>query len=203
MIKNSLNRWVLVLVTLLSIQHLEANKGQVVELNLNDDDLELNIARVKSWSRNSQTYFGAGFLSSYHKESEKKLSMADLTMTHVGITEIPGIGFGLGFKYIYSDLDAIIKKREANALAIRLKMMYTLPIVVRSVVGLTVNYAPSSLVFSDNLDRFREYRLELNFEPIEGGWIYFGYRHVGFDFDDRKDEVELSDSTYIGMKLYF
>ena len=196
-------RLVLIVVMLGCMSSVNAG-NQVVELNLNENDLELSLARVQSWSKHAQTFFGMGFLSSIQtiNGEKKKVTMADATMTHVGNTEVKGLGIGLGFKAIYSDLNMFIPKQTAEALAVRFKLLYTLPIVVKSIVSATINYAPGSLSFSSGLERYSDNRFEINFQPIPAGWFYIGYRKVSFGIEN-SGELVLNESGYLGYKIYF
>ena len=52
----------------------------ILEININNDDLEMEYARVKAFSRNSQTFIGAGFLKSYDDDDiENIIYYATLT----------------------------------------------------------------------------------------------------------------------------
>jgi len=203
----------LVLALSFNVMAWSANHGNVLEININNDDLEVELAKMKAWSRNSQTFFGAGFLKSYDEDDVENL-LYYATLTQVGYTDIRGFSFGIGFRGIYSELDEKAnpikdEKKNTSALAARAKLLYTLPLRVKTIISATYNYAPKSLCFSNDLTAYREYRLEINAEPIDGGWLYAGLRDIEFEFDDdkvpatRDNTYTLNHAGYVGFKLYF
>jgi hypothetical protein len=193
-----------------------ARKGNsVVELNINNDDLELHFATLKKWSRNSQTYFGIGVLSGYDDydydgDDKHEHKLYDATLTQIGYTDIKGISFGVGFKAVYANLDDLPtdKDLDVSAVGLRLKLLYTLPLRVKTIVAGTYNFAPKSLCFSSDLSRYNEYRLEINAEPIDGAWVYAGFREIEFTFEDLavvdgEDTYTFNKAGYFGVKIYY
>lgn len=184
------------------------NAGSVVEININEEDLEVDYASVTNWSRNSQTYFGAGFLNAYDDDGIQN-TLYNVTLTQVGYTDIKGVAFGIGVRGVFGllneevNIDGNEKEKEVAALGMRLKLLYTFPLRVKTMLVGTYNYAPKSLSFSEDLERYSEYRVELNIEPIDGGWIYGGLRGIDFKFEHLDDTYTLNKTAYAGIKIFF
>ncbi len=184
------------------------NTGSVVEININEEDLEVDYASVTNWSRNSQTYFGAGFFNAYDDNGIKN-TLYNVTLTQVGYTDIKGVAFGIGVRSVFGilneelNIDGDGKEKEVAALGMRLKLLYTFPLRVKTMLVGTYNYAPKSLSFSKDLERYSEYRLELNVEPIDGGWVYAGLRGIDFKFETHDEAYTLNKTAYAGIKIFF
>ena len=182
--------------------------GSVVEININEEDLEVDYASVTNWSRNSQTFFGAGFLNAYDEDGIQN-TLYNVTLTQVGYTDIKGIAFGIGVRGVFGlineevNIDGDGKEKEVAALGMRVKLLYTFPLRVKTMLAGTYNYAPKSLSFSPDLERYSEYRVELNVEPIDGGWIYCGLRGIDFKFEHLDDAYTLNQTAYAGIKIFF
>jgi len=182
--------------------------GSVAEININEEDLEVDYAAVKNWSRNSQTFFGAGFLNAYDDDGIKN-TLYNVTLTQVGYTDIKGVAFGIGVRSVFGllneelNIDGDGKEKEVLALGMRVKLLYTFPLRVKTILSGTYNYAPKSLSFSPDLERYSEYRVELNIEPIDGGWVYAGMRGIDFKFETHDDAYTLNKTAYAGIKIYF
>ena len=182
--------------------------GSVVEININEEDLEVDYASVTNWSRNSQTYFGAGFFNAYDEDGVQN-TLYNVTLTQVGYTDIKGVAFGIGVRGVFGlineevNIDGDGKEKEIAALGMRLKLLYTFPLRVKTMLVGTYNYAPKSLSFSEDLERYSEYRVELNVEPIDGGWVYCGLRGIDFKFEHLDDAYTLNKTAYAGIKIFF
>jgi hypothetical protein len=184
------------------------NGGNVMEININDEDLEIDFASITEWSRNSQTYFGAGAFNAYDADGVKN-TLYNVTLTQVGYTDIKGVSFGIGLRGVLGLLNKDLniggnnKEKEVAALGMRLKLLYTFPVRVKTVLAGTYNYAPKSLVFSEDLENYSEYRIELSAEPIDGGWVFAGFRKIDFTFENLDESYTLNQTTYAGIKIYF
>lgn len=186
------------------------NTGSVVEININEEDLEVDYASITNWSRNSQTYFGAGFFNAYDEDGIQN-TLYNVTMTQVGYTDLKGVAFGIGVRGVFGllngeldiDQDGKESEKEIAALGMRVKLLYTFPLRVKTMLVGTYNYAPKSLSFSEDLERYSEYRVELNIEPIDGGWVYAGMRGIDFKFEHLDDTYTLNKTAYAGIKIFF
>ncbi len=186
---------------------LQARGNNLIDVNINNEDLEVEYTNINAWSRNSQTLFSAGMLNAYDKDDIRHM-LYTVTLMQEGLTDLRGVSFGIGFRGVFSMLDEKVDpygkndSHEVGALGVRAKFMYTFPLRVKTILGLTANYGPRSLSINTEMEQYREYRLELSAEPIDGGWIYAGYRGIEFKFDN--DEVyEMNQKLYVGMKIYF
>jgi hypothetical protein len=186
------------------------NTGSVVEININEEDLEVDYASVTNWSRNSQTYFGAGFFNAYDSDGIRN-TLYNVTLTQVGYTDLKGVAFGIGVRSVFGLLNKELnidgnekeKEKEIAALGMRIKLLYTFPLRVKTMLVGTYNFAPKSLSFSPDLERYSEYRVELNIEPIDGGWVYGGVRGIDFKFENRDETYTLNKTAYAGIKIFF
>ena len=93
-----------IMLFVLSLSLEARNNGNVLEININSDDLEIELAKMKAWSRNSQTFLGVGFLKAYDDDDIEN-TMYYATLTQVGYTDLRGFSFGIGFRGIYGQLD--------------------------------------------------------------------------------------------------
>ena len=175
---------------------LRADQGLILDMNLNDEDLEAEVSKQHNWSRNSRTFFGGGFLNGTD-EYGKQHTMVHAAATHMGLTEIRGFMVGLGAKAIHATLE----NEDVSAFALRGKLFYTLPVKINTILAFTYNYAPKPLSFSE-LTRYSEARLELNFEIIEGGMVYGGWRTIDMELNGNRD-YNFNDAMYLGVKLMF
>jgi len=190
------------------------NTGSILEVNINNDDLEVDYSSVQSWSRNSQTFYGFGALNAYDNDGIQN-TLYNVTLTQVGYTDIKGVGFGIGLRGVFTllnkDVDPYMdqhpdgkgSEKEVGALGLRMKLTYTFPVRVKTILAGTYNYAPRSLSFTQDLESFTESRVELSAEPIDGGWVYLGYRAIDFSFEDGGGTYALNHKAYGGIKIYF
>lgn len=189
------------------VTQLSARGNNLIDVNINNEDLEMEYTSINEWSRNSQTYFSAGVLNAYDADDIHHV-LYTVTMTQVGLTDLRGVGFGIGFRGVFTVLDEAVDPygqndaREVGALGVRAKVMYTFPIRVKTILSGTVNYGPRSLSVNREMEQYREYRIDVNAEPIDGGWVYAGFRTIEFKFDNG-EVYDLNSKLYVGMKIYF
>jgi hypothetical protein len=179
------------------------NGESLLNINLNESDIEFTVDGDEKYSNNSKIYRSIGYIKADNKNDNSK-GMAEAEMMVIGLTALPGISIGMGIKAIATkvDGDKDIDDKNAAALAIKLKVIYTLPLMVKSYLTGSYAYAPNSLSFTD-LDNYYESKVEVNFEVIDGGLVYVGARNIELEFEDIDEKYTYNNSEYFGVKFIF
>lgn len=176
-------------------------KSNMVSLNLNDTDLEFALERSDSASNSSRMYYGVEFLKA-EDEYDKDHNQISGHFSIIGNTPLRGLGVGIGFRAVVTQIKAGGKTYNPLAIPIQLGAIYTLPVVLKSHVSAFVSYAPESLCVND-CESFTEYRFEGAIEPIDGGMIVLGHRNIEYDIKSSKDDYGFNKALYLGFRLYF
>ena len=66
-----------------------------------------------------------------------------------------------------------------------------------------ISYAPNVLSFSEEVEKYFAYSLELNIEPINGVKIYTGYRDTDLKYKNKNNKEKLFEEIYGGIKMTF
>ena len=169
----------------------------MLNINLNEKDIEGSFDNISTISRNTRVYKTLGYLKAEDKYKNSN-SMVEGELLVAGITAIPGFSVGMGIKGVASDIDEADK--VIGAIALKVKAIYTLPLMVKSYVSGSYAYAPDSLTFSD-LENYYETRGEANFEVIDGGIAYLGVRNIEMEFKDVKKKYTFNSSAYFGIRF--
>ncbi|MGE4294873.1 MAG: hypothetical protein AB7E49_04140 [Campylobacterales bacterium] len=172
----------------------------LVSLNLNNTDLEVEYEKNQPAGASSRLYYGVGALNA-EDEFEKTNVMLSGYVSIMGLTPVPGLAASIGFKGVTAAVDVGGEDLTVMALPVRIGVLYTLPLVVRSHVAGFVAYAPKSLALSD-CESYTETRLEAIVEPMEGGMIVLGWRNMQFK-PDGGGTYEFNRSGYLGVKMLF
>ncbi|MCV6608567.1 MAG: YfaZ family protein [Campylobacterales bacterium] len=174
----------------------------LLNINLNEKDIEFSLDSDERYSNNTKIYKSFGFLKG-EDENEEMRTMVEGQMMVMGLTAIPGLSVGMGLKGMATRItDVGNDDLNAGAAALKVKVIYTLPLLVKSYITGSYAYAPESLSFSD-LKNYNETRVEADFEIIDGGMIYGGVRQVDLDFKDIKETYTLNNNAYVGLKFVF
>lgn len=191
-----------VFLFLFTFSHLFSQETNILDVNINNEDLEVEAASLKSWSKNSYTHYSIGALKTYD-EQDKGMTAYHASMTQIGYTDLKGISFGVGLKAIQANFIINDEDYSATALGVRLKGVYTFPLKVKTVLTGTYNYAPRSLSFSKDLESYTEYRATIKAEPIDGAWVYLGFRNIEFNFQSVDEKYKFNESAFFGMEIFF
>lgn len=171
----------------------------MLNINLNEKDLEGFYEDISSVSSNTNVYKSIGYISA-EDEYENKNGMVEGELLVAGMTSLPGLSVGMGVRGFAANLNGGNMDKTAGALAIKVKGIYTLPVVVKSYATVSYAYAPDSLSFSD-LENYSETRIEANFELIEGGIIYGGVRSMDMKFKNVEKKYSFNNGAYIGIRF--
>ena len=180
---------------------LGAQTANTIDLNVNTEDLEVSLSQLQNFSSNPRFYYSADYLKAYDEE-DREQSMISGQMMIIGLTEIRGFTAGLGLKGLVTRIDTEGDDLDAAAVAVRLRLAYTLPLVVKTTVAVSGGYAPKSLCFSD-LEGYTEMRGQVEAEVIEGGLVYGGLRKLDMKFKDIDDTYTFNSAPYVGIKFLF
>lgn len=189
------------LLTALLMTATFLNAQSIFNINLNSTDLELGVDKLTQYSGNTKIYSSFAVIKA-EDENDDEQTMFEGEMMIVGLTSLPGFSAGMGVKAIHTKIDVPKKELSATGIGIKVKALYTLPLVVKSYATASYTYGPSALTFSD-LDKYYETRIQGDFEIIDGGMVYVGYRNMEIDFEDRSKKYEFNDSVYFGVKFVY
>lgn len=170
-----------------------------VALNINDDDLEVAMFLESDISRNSKIVYELSGLSAVD-EFDNKYSTALVGIENIGLTDLKGIIFGLGFNAhtLYND----DTEDTFSALALRARVGYVLPVMIKTTISGVVNYAPESLCFSGDIEKYTNTKVEAEVDVIDGGRVVVGYRNIVYGLDGG-DDYKYNSAVYGGFKLVF
>ena len=119
------------------------------------------------------------------------------------IEKIQGSELGIGIKAIYlnNSID------EYTFLPLTASYRYNLPSLMFNIppvsIDSDISYAPNVLSFSEEVEKYFAYSLELNIEPINGVKIYTGYRNADLKYKNKNNKEKLFEEIYGGIKMTF
>ncbi len=196
-----IKKTLLILILLTSVVKAES----LININLNENDIEFSLDNDSRYSNNTKIYQSLGFMKA-ENEYERTNSMVEGEVLVLGLTSIPGFSVGMGIKGCATRInkeDAPYgEDKNAAALGIKVKALYTLPVMVKSYITASYVYAPDSLTFSD-IENYYESRAELDVEIIDGGMVYLGVRDIELDFINEQKSYTFNDAMYFGIKFVF
>lgn len=177
-----------------------SSAAQSLAINLNDrDEVELTFIGESKYSENTTIKNETGVLSALDELDNKNI-YAHTGFSNTGLTDIPGIVFGLGIDLAGSYID---KSQDSYAaVALKLKLGYVLPFRILTTVSGAVSYAPKTLCLSNNINNFSDTRIEIDFDVIDGGTIFVGTRDIKYGIPDN-GTFTLNKSGYGGFKIHF
>ncbi len=184
-----------------------------VELNINDLELEagvkLDIGQFNHNIEPDTTFIGVTYINANKEYSEdasgnsvdklgKYFNFNFLMKQEVNNSDLK---VGLGVKTVFSSIDEP-NLSSYTAIPLGVEVEYTLPVEIMIPISLDAQmyYAPKSLSFSDSKSYF-EYRFEANFEVIERGSLYVGFRNIETNYDS--SDYVYNRASYLGFKFAF
>lgn len=176
------------------------------ELNINNKDIEaqvrLDMGQFYDHVDPDTTYLGFRYLhgDADHSEFEDNIRMFEINaMVQREVTALPALTLGMGIKLDYVDT----KQEDFSALPLGMEATYRMDpdgfIPVR--IGALIYYAPEVLSFSDS-KRYLEYKVHVDLELIDNGFVTTGYRYLDTKFD-QGDGKELNTGLFLGFKVKF
>lgn len=164
-------------------------------------NLDFNLASnaVEADFSSNLTDTGLEWTAGYLHHSDRA-DVGDVGLDLVGNASPAGspLIFGLGGKFFYVAPNHI---DNGEALGVGAHARYTWPYFNRFAIAGELYYAPSIVSFQ-NVDRFWEGRLTLNYQVLRQGDVYIGYRRVEAAFGNGPSAV-LDSSFIVGMSLNF
>lgn len=171
------------------------------DLNINNDTLEINgfmdVAEYASADvQVDGMYMGAGLIDPDDRTALYNVQL----LLEKSLDGVDGMKAGLGLKLLYAD------KSKENFLALAPGGFVEKLIPVDTVVPM---YAEGIFYFSPktlsmrSAESYLEYRLQLNFEIMEEGKVYFGYRNMTVEWDSNIQEKDYSSTVYVGLQIGF
>ena len=184
-----------------------------VELNINDLELEaavkLDIGQFNHNVEPDTTFIGIAYINADEEYSENArgasvdklggyFNFNFLMKQEINNSDLK---VGLGVKAVFASIDKPNLSSYA-AIPLGVEVEYTLPVANMIPISLDAQmyYAPESLSFSDSKSYF-EYRLEANFEVIERGSLYVGFRNIETNYDS--SDYVYNRASYFGFKFAF
>lgn len=198
----------LLVVTTVSVYAMHS-----LEININEKDLEFGLnVDMGQYNRGVEpdtTFVGVKYLKASDDNSANEdgeivdlkyfLELNFLIKQEINST---GLKVGLGIKTNFSK----VNDYTFMSIPIGLDVSYELPLknFIPVEVGAELYYAPESLCSSDAIS-FLEYRVGANFEVIERGSIFVGYRNVDTNYEASaiKENITYNKSGYFGFKFEF
>lgn len=186
-------------ISLVALSTVSVFAMHSAEININNSDLELS-AKLDMGQFNENVepatiFLGAKYLNADERHSDVR-NIDDYQEINFLMQKNVNSDFrlGLGVKLNHTE--------EFISIPLGLEAVYKLPVTssVPFYVGASIYTAPEVLSF-DEADSFLEYRLTLEAEAIQNGFITLGYRHM--DTDYKRGDVEYNDSLYFGLKFLF
>ncbi len=183
------------------------------ELNINDVDLEVGVKLdIGQYNENIEpdtTFIGVTFINANEEYSKdvggnaipklgKYFNVSFLVKQEI---KNSGLKVGLGTKAIFTSID----KPDLglfSAIPLGVECEYQLPLKNAIPIWLNaqVYYAPKSLSLSDSKSYF-EYRVGVNFEVIQRGTLFLGFRNIEVNYDS--GDYLFNKASYFGLKFNF
>lgn len=176
------------------------------ELNINNKDIEAQ-ARLDMGQFNHQvdphtTFIGMRYLSSSkdHSDYHKDPQLFELNaLLQKEVSSLPALRLGIGVRYEYVDVDDV----DFSAIPLGVEVAYRLPSedFIPMHLGGSFYYSPEVLSFGD-AKHYLEYKINLDFEIIDNGFITIGYRHIDTRYQAGNSE-NLNAGFLFGFKVFF
>lgn len=169
------------------------------EININSADVELStkfdIGQFNENVEPDTLFLGARYINAdkKHSDAEKVYDYCELNfLMQKNMND--DLRFGMGVKANYT--------KDFVSFPLGIEALYRLPISssVPFYIGASIYYAPESLSF-DDAHGYSEYRVNLDAEVIENGFMTVGYRAIDTDYEG--NDVEYNRSGYIGFRFLF
>jgi len=103
-------------------------------------------------------------------------------------------GLQLGAKAFWLDVE------EEGGFGIGLGLGVTRPLSEKMDLGLQFHYAPDIITGGD-FDNVLEYDVRLNFQMVENGSFFIGYRNI--EADNGTVDIDVYEDPYFGLKFEF
>jgi hypothetical protein len=177
------------------------------ELNINNKDIEaqlkLDMGQFNDQLDPHTAFVGFRYInadkdhSDYNKDP-KLFEINALMQREVGSLQALRLGIGIKVDYIDMGTDD-----DFTALPLGLEVQYRLPFdkVIPLHIGGLVYFAPEVLSFQD-AKKYWEYKVNLDAEIIDNGFITTGYRYIETKYD-RGSSHELNAAWFVGFKVNF
>jgi len=189
-------------ITLLAISAVSVFAMHSADININDDDLEFGV-RLDIGQFNDNVEPESMFVSARYLHGSDDNSDVDdvddyyeVGFLMQGQMDNEDLSIGLGLKLNHTE--------DYSTVPLGVEAAYKLPVdsKIPIYVGGQLYYAPSVLSMKD-ADSYLDYRVNVDFEVIDNGRVYVGYRVMNTDYDDRRGDVEYNKSAYLGFKFAF
>jgi len=174
------------------------------ELNLNDKDLEVGVkfdmGQFNDNVEPNTMFVGGKFMdadASHSDDTPLELEQyAEINFLMMREIEGKGIKIGMGAKLNYT--------KDYSTLPLGLELTYKVPGVELMPMHLnaSVYHAPEVLSFIDANSYF-EYRVSVDLELIENGFLTVGYRSMNTNYQTVVDDLNYNATGYFGFKISF
>ncbi len=194
-------------IVLITVCAVSAFAMHTAEININDKDLEvgakLDLGQFNSTVEPDTTFVGFTYLNGDEQNSEIQRDINGyLEANFLMRREIQdsGVTFGIGLKANYTKANDY----SFMSIPLGLELGYRIPTAIPVSLNAKIYYAPESLSILD-ADSFLEYRLDVNIEIIERGFIVLGYRNIdtNYDVSGISSNLNYNSSAYFGFKFAF
>ncbi len=164
-----------------------------ISAQVNANELELSI---------NEEFIDLRFTSNYEQDFAGEFSFMhadfnDLSADQVSyrfFTSDSETGLQLGAKAFWLDVE------EEGGFGIGLGLGVTRSLSEKMDLGLQFHYAPDIITGGD-FDNVLEYDVRLNFQMVENGSFFIGYRNI--EADNGEVNLDVYDDPYFGLKFEF
>lgn len=186
-------------VSLIMFGAVSAFAMHSAEININSSDLELSVKTdMGQFSENvapDAVFLGAKYLKADEKHSDTR-SIDDYQELNFLMQKNINRDFRLGLGVKLNHTKDFISAPLGVEAAYKLPVTSSVPFYICG----SLYYAPEVLSF-DKADGFSEYRINLDVEVIENGFLTAGYRAIDTNYENR--DIEYNHSGYLGLKFAF
>ena len=167
-------------------------------LNINDKTLEIAADAYMNYfydlDNRSRYYFGANFIKSENEDNEKTSLIGINFKVLSEVSSHKQLLLGIGIKTVLIDNGI-----DEDFLTIPLGLHIVYNITKHFSVDTSLYYGPKVLSFSD-AKRYVAYDLNLNYEVVNNGFVYFGGRNLATQYK-KIENIKFDKSLYAGFKF--
>lgn len=168
-----------------------------VDVNTNNADYELAANKHHKFDKFSNLISSIGYLKS-EDEFKNNQEMLYLQTLAINTKPIDRWTFAAGAKLF----KASVENSNVIGIPLKIKAFYHIPLKRKAYLALSYLYAPSFLVFSDEILKYDEIELDMNLAIKKDILLYLGARNIKFTRDS-KTNYEFSNAGYIGVRYFF
>ncbi len=107
---------------------------------------------------------------------------------------------GIGARFYYLDEDE--GDLSGTAVGIGGFINWEIPAVPNVSLRTDIYYAPDVLAF-DDISRYLDFTVKIQYRIIEQAWLYIGYRNAEMESASNGNDFEIDEGGHLGIMLWF